>query len=124
MATVNPASGELVLGPLFPKSTKSYEQIAHANGATYFNMGEAYERIYADLEADVGPENAREAMWRIKRQFLDQQLAKGKTVYFTVDPRSLPKPSETYKEWTYIQKRLGGEVKLKKIGQCWVVLRR
>jgi outer membrane biosynthesis protein TonB len=122
MAAVNPASNDLVLGPWVPGDPKSYEQVAHAAGATYFDMGQAYDQIYAIVERTVGEKAASEAMWKINQRFLDQQIAQGKTIYFTSDPRLIDDWRATYKEWTYIKARLGGKVELEQVGDYWVVV--
>jgi hypothetical protein len=122
MAAVNPGSDKLVLGTWERNDPRSYEQVAHAAGATYFDMGEAYDQIYAILKRTVGKGGADAAMWKINQRFLDQQLAQGKTVYFTVDPRTIVRWRATYKEWTYIKDQLGGNVTLEQVGDCWMVV--
>jgi hypothetical protein len=126
MATVNPKSDFAVLGtyraPTKPDWASSYEQVGHAAGGTYFNMGQAYDKLYADLAAKMGDKGAREEMWRINQQFLDDQIDQGKTLWFTVDPENVPVESGTWREWAYIQDRLGGNVTLEQVGEYWAVV--
>jgi hypothetical protein len=126
MSTVNPKSRFVILGhyrgPGKPDWTTSYEQVGHYTDATYFNMGQAYDKIHADLVSQIGKDAADDAMWSINRQFLDDQIKQGKPLYFTVDPRPLKTDSGTYREWAYIKERLGDNVTLKKIGDCWMVV--
>ncbi|MDR1265159.1 MAG: hypothetical protein LBK42_06240 [Propionibacteriaceae bacterium] len=126
MSTVNPNASFVVLGsysgPGKPDWTSSYEQIGHYTGGTYFNMGQAYDKIHTDLVTEIGEKAADKEMWSINRQFLDDQIKQGKPLYFTVDPEKMPSDSGTAREWAYIQDRLGGNVTLEKIGDCWAVV--
>ena len=65
-STRNPQGVEVVLGQYIVGSPQSYEQVARARGATYFEMGD-----WNKAQSIVGEEN----MWNINKSFLDQQIA-------------------------------------------------
>jgi hypothetical protein len=62
-------------------SQKSYREQAREKGNTYFDLGEkgwndALEKVGGDMDQ----------MWRIKKQFLDEQAAQGKSFDLASDP--------------------------------------
>lgn len=69
---------EAVLGYMIPNSVHSYEQIAHANGLTYFDTG---DQGWQSL-LDRAPELARD----VNEEFLRRQITEGKTFLLTADP--------------------------------------
>lgn len=97
-ATQNPDAEVVVLGKYLPGSKSSYEQVARARGATYFELpGKAWDDAVHQLGAD--------RMWTINRDFLDSQVAKGKNFEFTADPRMAKPDSFTAMEWHHLQKQ-------------------
>ncbi|MDR2973253.1 MAG: hypothetical protein LBV00_00870 [Propionibacteriaceae bacterium] len=89
LSTQNPGSDIVVFGKWGKGSAESYEQVALRSDATYFDMGEAFNEIKAKLP--LSDDAAREEMWRINQQFLDDQIKQGKTFVFTEDPRGASK---------------------------------
>ena len=81
-------SGEnqfIILSPAVGK----YKQ----NGVSYLDIAKKYEDTYFDMGAE-GWNKAlkmvngnKEEMWRINKQFLDNQIAKGKTIRLSHDPK-------------------------------------
>ncbi len=63
---------------MIPNSVYSYEQIAHANGLTYFDTG---DQVWQSL-LDRAPELARD----VNEEFLRRQITEGKTFLLTADP--------------------------------------
>lgn len=63
------------------------------NGVSYLDIAKKYEDTYFDMGAE-GWNKAlkmvngnKEEMWRINKQFLDNQIAKGKTIRLSHDPK-------------------------------------
>lgn len=94
-ATHNLTADTVVLGKYIEGSASSYEQIARAKGATYFELpGTSWSEAVTQLGA--------EKMWLINRKFLDDQIAKGKSFVFTADPAVAPKGSFTAQEFAHL----------------------
>ena len=98
-STHNSSSDIVVLGKYVPNSSQSYEQVAKAQGATYFEMpGTSWDDAVNQLGADN--------MWSVNKQFLDNQIQQGKQFVFTVDPRKINDPKIfTYKEYDYLKSK-------------------
>lgn len=95
-ATHNPDAPLVVLGKYVAGSTSSYEQVARAKGATFFELpGNSWDNAVQQLGA--------EKMWSINREFLDSQIAKGKVFEFTTDPRLANVDSFTGMEFAHLQ---------------------
>jgi hypothetical protein len=77
-ATQNIDSSEVVLGRYLANNADSYEQVAQARRATYYQVG-----AWDNLSKELGPKN----MWEVNKAFLDKAVAEGKTFVFTSDPR-------------------------------------
>ena len=75
-ATVNPDASTVILGR-WSEFGRSYEKVADANSATYFQLDD-----YHELKNVWGTEK----MWDINRQFLDDQWAAGKEILFSHNP--------------------------------------
>ncbi|MES2415607.1 MAG: hypothetical protein V4614_17570 [Pseudomonadota bacterium] len=93
-STHNPQALEVVLGRYYANSPQSYEQIAKARGATYFEMGD-WGKTQGLLGADK--------MWNINKAFLDQQISQGKTFIFTSNPSLLDPRSYGYREFIHLK---------------------
>lgn len=92
-STHYPESTEVILGKHIKNSPFSYEQIAESRKATYFQMDD-----WNGTEKIIGEEN----MWNINKEFLNQQIAQGKSFIFTVDPRNVHSGSFTDKEYQHL----------------------
>jgi hypothetical protein len=79
-ATQNPTSHTVTLGR-FEEGSGSYQRVAQREGDTYFNLS---DRDWDSALNSVG--GNYEEMWRINRQFLDEQIARGKEFRLTHDP--------------------------------------
>ena len=95
-STHNGAADEVVLGKHLAGSKESYEVVAQSRGATYFSMPD-----WSTVRQQMNFSN--ENMWLINREFLDQQIVRGKTFLFTSDPRLVSPISFTYKEYNYLR---------------------
>ncbi|RQO32859.1 hypothetical protein DBR37_16295 [Herminiimonas sp. KBW02] len=98
-AMQNPMSDEVVLGRFIFGSSKSYEQIAQARGATYYEVA-AWDAMMKEL--------GRERMWEINKSFLDKAIAEGKKIVFTSDPRVISQTapvSFTNREISYLESK-------------------
>lgn len=80
----------------FAGGPTSYSAIAESRGSTYFSLNN-----WSAVERDIGTDN----MWAINRAFLEQQVDKGKSFFFTVDPRSLAPATYTAREFQYLTTR-------------------
>jgi hypothetical protein len=80
-ATQNADSGEVVLGRYLAGNASSYEQVAQARGATYYEV-----KAWNDISQELG---SREKMWEINKAFLDKGIADGKRFVFTSDPEKI-----------------------------------
>ncbi len=76
IATNNPSSFEVVLGK-YDSGGVSYVKVAEERGATYFQLDN-----WSEVQFIIGKEN----MWNINEQFLEQQLAQGKTFILSHNP--------------------------------------
>jgi hypothetical protein len=76
-------------------SAKSYEQIAKAQGATYFEFP---GKTWSEAELQLGVDK----MWTVNKRFLENQTSQGKTFEFTDDPNAAFKNSYTEKEYNYL----------------------
>ena len=81
-ATHNPRSNIGTLGK-YDKINRnvSYDTVAKKHKDTYFDMG---EKGWNDANAMVN--GSKKEIWRINKQFLDTQIAKGKTFRLSHDP--------------------------------------
>ncbi len=120
LATINPDAPYVVLGPWKEGSPNSYEQIAHRSGATYYDMGNAYNELKNGLPRDWDNDQKDDEMWRINQQFLDNQIAKHKSFVFTSDPSMLPNRSFGKREYQYIL-TTGTGYHLEHINGVWVM---
>ncbi len=94
-ATHNLTADTVVLGKYIEGSASSYERVAKAQGATYFELpGTSWSEAVTQLGA--------EKMWLINRKFLDDQIAQGKSFVFTADPAAAPKGSFTAQEFAHL----------------------
>ena len=78
-ATKNPDSKKIILGKYVENSPLSYDVIAKEGNYTYFNLdnwNEAFEMVGKN----------RDEMWRVNEKFLDDQIDKGKEIFFSHDP--------------------------------------
>ena len=95
IATNNPNASTVVLGKYVPNSATSYQEVAKAQGSTYFELpGQSWDNAVQQLGND--------RMWDINKKFLDGQIAQGKSFTFTVDPRKVDPSSFTYMEFDYL----------------------
>jgi hypothetical protein len=97
-ATRNPDSEVVVLGKYIQGSSNSYEKVAQAKGATYFEIP---ERTWDNAVLQLGSDR----MWAVNREFLDSQIAKGKMFEFTADPRLAKSDSFTALELDHLLKQ-------------------
>lgn len=94
-ATLNPNADTVVLGKYIEGSASSYERVAKAKGATYFELpGTSWEQA----ETQLGTKK----MWGINKQFLEMQVAQGKNFEFTADPKAALPTSYTAQEYDYL----------------------
>jgi filamentous hemagglutinin len=96
-ATHNANATEVVLGRYVPGSAASYEKVAAARGATYFELDPTAWNNTADI---LG----RDGMWEINKTFLDMQIQQGKSFLFTSDPRSAALNTYMFKEYNHLFK--------------------
>ena len=82
-ATHNPKANTVTLGK-YEKINRelSYDTVAKKHKDTYFDMG---EKGWNEASAMVN--GNKDEMWRVNKQFLDTQIAKGKTFRFSHDPK-------------------------------------
>jgi len=80
-ATKNADSGEVVLGRYLVDSANSYEKVAQARGATYYEVG-----AWNAMEKELGSQK----MWEINKEFLDKAMVEGKSFVFTNNPNNFP----------------------------------
>ncbi|MDQ5918544.1 MAG: filamentous hemagglutinin, partial [Pseudomonadota bacterium] len=94
-ATHNPEANMVVLGKYVENSASSYEQVAKAQGATYFELpGTSWSEAVTQLGVDK--------MWSVNKKFLDDQMARDKGFVFTLDPRTVAADSFTAKEYSHL----------------------
>jgi hypothetical protein len=93
-ATQNASAMEIVLGRYAAGSAASYEQVAQARGASYYQVG-----AWDDMAVAYG----REKMWEINKAYLNQGISKGKSFVFTSNPAEFPITSDSYKEFAYLK---------------------
>ena len=85
----------VVLGKYVENSASSYEQVAKAQGATYFELpGTSWSEAVTQLGVDK--------MWSVNKKFLDDQMARDKGFVFTLDPRTVAADSFTAKEYSHL----------------------
>lgn len=77
LTTHNANSDTALLGPYSP-DTSSYEQIAHENGFTYFDVGTNGWNAISEVDIDLAHE--------VNDEFLQQQIDSGKDIVLTYDP--------------------------------------
>ena len=94
-STRNASSGEVVLGKYVTGSSQSYEKVAIARGATYFEVPD-----WAATQLLLGEKE----MWNINKAFLDQQIAQGKSFVFTGNPKLMSKGSYGAMEFEHLTK--------------------
>ena len=80
-ATQNIDGTEVVLGRYLAGSANSYEQVAQARGATYYEV-----TAWSAMEKELG----RGKMWEINKAFLDKAITDGKAFVFTGNPSNFP----------------------------------
>jgi len=94
-ATKNPNSDTVVLGKYIEGSANSYEQVAKAQGATYFEFP---GKTWSEAEVQLGVDK----MWAVNKQFLNNQITQGRSFMFTADPRTAGTDSFTAKEYNHL----------------------
>jgi filamentous hemagglutinin len=94
-ATHNANAREVVLGRHVPGSATSYEKVAAARGATYFELDPAAWNNTANILGNDG-------MWEINKTFLDNQIQQGKSFVFVSNPGGFPVRSAARKEYDYL----------------------
>ena len=97
-ATQNPNADTVVLGKYVEGNASSYEQVARAQGATYFEFP---GKTWSEAELQLGVDK----MWSVNKQFLDNQIAQGKSFAFTENPKDATqvKPgSFTHQEFQHL----------------------
>lgn len=94
-ATQNPNADTVVLGKYTEGSASSYEQVAKAKGATYFELPGT---SWAEAEFQLGPNK----MWSINELFLEKQVALGKSFEFTNNPTAPEAGYFTKLEFRYL----------------------
>ena len=77
LTTHNANSDTALLGPYSP-DTSSYEQIAHENGFTYFDVGTNGWNAISEVDRDLAHS--------VNEEFLQQQIDSGKDIVLTYDP--------------------------------------
>ena len=110
--TNNPSSNKVMLGSTY--DNVKYYIVGSQNKMTYF-----YSAYYNQLEAKYG----KEYMRAINRQFLSQQTAAGKEIWFSHDPRSLKSNTGFEMEVNWLKQHYGisefNSDNLQKIGDLW-----
>jgi len=97
-ATQNPNADTVILGKYVKGDASSYELVARAQGATYFEFP---GKTWSEAELQLGVDK----MWSVNKQFLDNQIAQGKSFAFTENPKDATqvKPgSFTHQEFQYL----------------------
>ncbi len=95
LATKNPNAKKVMLGE-FAEDVTSYTKRAGTDH-TYFDMGGAK---WSEAEALVGSNS--DEMWRINKEFIDQQKALGKDFYFSHEPWDYPTGKYRSREAEYL----------------------
>ena len=106
LAEINAAANVVTLGSYVANSTSSYDQTAYRAGNTFYTMGSAgWDTIKNELIKNGIVDNVKqnEEMWKINQKFLDNQIVKGKTFEFTVNPTTIPRQKYGYQEFEYLQ---------------------
>ncbi|HEL1160537.1 TPA: hypothetical protein TVK09_001938, partial [Streptococcus equi subsp. zooepidemicus] len=83
LTTHNPGSDTALLGSFEPNSVTSYEQIAYANGWTYFDAGSDGWNAMAKVDYDLAKD--------VNDQFLINQINKRKDFVLTKSPEEAQK---------------------------------
>ncbi len=96
IATNNPNASTVVLGKYVPNSAASYQEVAKAQGSTYFELpGQSWDNAVQQLGND--------RMWDINKKFLDGQMSQGKSFVFTGDPTASTAGYFTKMEYQHLQ---------------------
>ncbi|GLS13041.1 DUF637 domain-containing protein [Hydrogenophaga electricum] len=85
----------VVLGKYIPNNPASYEQVARAQGATFFELP---GRTWDDAVNQLGRDN----VWQVNKRFLDNQIEQGKSFVFTANPSALNAGYFTKLEYEYL----------------------
>jgi len=102
VSTINPDTSYVILGKWNAADPTSYEQVGERAAGTYFDMGDSFGPLKAQLMTTMTEDEAKNEIWRINQAFLDDQIAQGKTFYFTKNPVLLDKKSFSFKEYNYL----------------------
>ncbi|ONK26008.1 hypothetical protein BVE84_09300 [Streptococcus azizii] len=78
LTTHNAEADTALLGTFEPNSVNSYEQIAHANGWTYFDAGNDGWEAMAKVDGNLA--------YRVNDEFLLKQIQEGKDFILTSNP--------------------------------------
>ena len=110
--TNNPSSNKVMLGSTY--GGVKYHVVASENNMTYF-----YSAYYEQLEAKYGPNYMR----AINRQFLAEQTALGKEIWFSHNPANLKPDTGFEMEVNWLKQYYGitdfNATNLQKVGDLW-----
>jgi hypothetical protein len=109
-ATKNTESSEVVLGRYLAGNANSYEQVAQARGATYYEVG-AWDSMFKEL--------GKEKMWEVNKGFLDKAIVEGKTFVFTNDPETVLKTAPTSFSADEVKHLMNNGYKFVQEGEVW-----
>ena len=115
LTTHNADSKTALLGYFEPNSVQSYEQIAHANGWTYFDAGNDGWGAMAKIDPQLAT--------KVNEEFLIKQIREGKDFILTSDPYKAREISDlTGKGFSYaneIDILANSGYKIKRYGNMW-----
>lgn len=103
---------KVLLGEFVKGSLSSYEKRALNEGYTFFSME---TEIWSEAKSLVN--GSKEEMWKINKQFIDEQKALGKEFWFSHDPFSPGNDQYFASEVNYLIDL--GVKDFKKIGDVW-----
>ena len=85
----NKNKDKVMLGEYIEKSSLSYDEVAKKGEYTYFSMEDKWNKAVKIV--DNGDEiHLKAEMWKINKQFIDEQRALGKEFYFAQEPWKFP----------------------------------
>ena len=115
LTTHNADSKTALLGYFEPNSVQSYEQIAHANGWTYFDAGNDGWGAMAKIDPQLAT--------KVNEEFLIKQIREGKDFILTSDPYKAREIADlTGKGFSYaneIDILANSGYKIKRYGNMW-----
>lgn len=96
-ATKNANSNKVILGKYIENSLLSYEQVARAKGYCFYELDN-----WNEFKSLI---NNSEEMWKVNKEFIDNQIDANKKFYFSHNPNTA---TDTFKkEVDYLKSRLG-----------------